>query len=113
MLIGVTPMIRMVCEMDCDQTRPASPACHTSSPSHDIVSWRTTPHGCNHDHSFAKPALVTSSNDRDASGAFAALVSQTIEAVPFDVHARPAGSGHGPPGLRTDTHPARTTTLRI
>ena len=111
LLVAATPVIGVVCEMDCDRPTAASPRCHQSNVPHDGVTLRDVPHACHHDHTSGRPAFLTSASGRDAVGtSFGALTATLVPAILAETHAAACGALHGPPGRRTSPH---ITVLRI
>jgi metal-dependent amidase/aminoacylase/carboxypeptidase family protein len=110
---AATPVIGLVCEMDCDQP-PAAPACHESTAPPDGPTVRGARHACDHDHTTSSLALLAAATARDSHGTFSA-VSVPAFAYASAPDARVAiAAVHGPPGLsgRTSTS-SRITVLRI
>jgi hypothetical protein len=110
---AATPVIGLVCEMDCDQP-PAAPACHESTIPYDGSTVRGGQHPCDHDHTTGSPALLAGASARDSLGTFSAVLVPAF-AYASAPDARVANAAvHGPPGLsgRTRTS-SRITVLRI
>jgi hypothetical protein len=112
LLLTATPVLGMVCQMDCDQP-PATSACHKSAASPEGPAVRNAGHPCGHDHTSGKPAVLTTSNARDCAVTIVALTA-TIVGHTSSADARlPAASMHGPPGLSGRTTVSRIPVLRI
>ena len=111
-VLTATPVLGMVCQMDCDQP-PAASACHKSAASPEGPTLRGARHACDHDHTSGKPALLTSSNVRDSAVTFVAL-RVAIPGHTSSPDARLAATSiHGPPGLSGRSTPSRIPVLRI
>ena len=114
LLVAATPVIGIVCAMDCGQPPATSSTCHDGSVPHAGITLRGTPHACDHDHGGAKPALLTSSSARDSAGtSVAALAPAFVLAILPEAPASGAGAMHGPPGLSARSTSFQTTVLRI
>jgi hypothetical protein len=114
LLVAATPVIGIVCAMDCGQPPARSSTCHDGSVPHAGITLRGTPHACDHDHGGAKPALLTSSSARDSAGtSVAALAHAFVLAILPEAPASAAGAMHGPPGLTARSTSFQTTVLRI
>ena len=114
LLVAATPVIGIVCAMDCDQPPPTSSTCHDGSVLHAGVTLRGAPHACDHDDGGATPALLTTSSARDSAGtSVAALAPTFVLAIIPSAHSSVAGAMHGPPGLSTRNTSFHTTVLRI
>ena len=112
LLLTATPVLRIVCEMDCDQP-PATSACHKSAASPDGPTLRGAQHSCAHDHSTGSPALLTSTSARDSVGTFIALPVTTLAHASVTDARVPNLAVHGPPGLSGRSTSFRITVLRI
>jgi Universal stress protein family len=112
LLLTATPVVGVVCEMDCDQV-PATPPCHESARFPGGPAVRGAQHACNHDHSTDSPALLAGAGARDSVRAFVVLPLTTL------AHAlAPDGrvailAMHGPPGFGSRNTPSAITILRI
>jgi hypothetical protein len=112
LVLAATPVLRAVCQMDCDQVR-TTPTCHESASSPDGPTVRGTQHACNHDHSTGSPALLASVSARDSVANFVVIP------VPTLAHAFVPDAGvailamHGPPGLSGRSTSFTITILRI
>lgn len=114
LLVAATPVIGIVCAMDCGQPPARSSTCHDGSVPHAGITLRGTPHACDHHHGGAKPALLTSSSARDSAGtSVAASAPAFVLAIPVEAPASAAGAMHGPPGLSARSTSFQTTVLRI
>ena len=114
LLFAVTPVLGVVCQMDCGQP-PKSAACHESTTSSDGPSVRSTHHLCDHDHTGDGPALMAGTTGaRESIGSapvsvsISALVHQTVPEVRTAI-----ADMHGPPGLTSRSVSSRITVLRI
>jgi len=110
LLFAATPVLGVVCQMDCDQQ--SAPACHHSMSSSGGSMVRGT-HVCDHDHGGSSPALQTGTLARDSFGAVVGIsVPMVGHAVPAD--GRPTfASTHGPPRPHSLSTSSLTTVLRI
>jgi hypothetical protein len=110
-LIAATPVLSVVCEIDCEAV-PAASTCHEAQSAPEEQTLRGI-HGCEYAHSTG-PALQASANARDAVGTLIAvpLAGLTPAAIP---NAVAAGVGvHGPPGFKAPgTSSASSTILRM
>jgi hypothetical protein len=110
--VTVTPVISVVCEMDCAHPRPASTPCHEG---HSAVA--TTlhdgTHACDHDHNGVKPALLTSGNGRGPFDSWVGASPTTHAADALFSASRPAAAIHSPPGFSSRHTPSQITVLRI
>jgi hypothetical protein len=114
LLVAATPVIGIVCTMDCGQPPATSSTCHDGSVHHASVTFRSAPHACDHDHGGANPALLTSSSARDSTGtSVAALAPAFVLAILPEAPASAADAMHGPPGLSVRSTSFQTTVLRI
>ena len=109
----VTPVLGMLCQMDCDQP-PKAAACHETTASSDGATVRSAHHLCDHDHR-ASPALLASvAAIRDSVGSlFVPLsIAAVTDAAVVELPATLADM-HGPPGLSGRSVSSRITILRI
>ena len=114
LLVAATPVIGIVCAMDCDQPPATSSTCHDGSVLHAGITVQSAPHACDHDHGGASPALLTNASGRDSSGTSAAALSFTfVLAILPEAHAPAAGAMHSPPGLSARSTSFQSTVLRI
>jgi len=114
LLVAATPVIGIVCAMDCGRPPARSSTCHDGSVPDAGVTLESAPHACDHNHGGAKPALLTSFSARDSAGtSVAALAPAFVLAILPEVPASAAGTMHGPPGLSARSTSFRTTVLRI
>jgi hypothetical protein len=114
LLVAATPVIGIVCAMDCDQPPATSLPCHDATVPHDGITLRAAPHACDHDHTGAGPALLTSASGRDSVGtSIASLAPTFVFAIVPEPHATAAGAMHGPPGLSARSWSSLITVLRI
>lgn len=111
-LLAATPVLAVVCAMDCDQP-PSTPACHTSVASLDGPSLRSTGHLCDHDHTAGSPALLVGSSARGFAETFVALPVPTLAHLSLSDARLAIASMHGPPGLSARSTSSRLTVLRI
>lgn len=112
LLVTATPVLAVLCEMDCEQ-RPATSACHTSDSSSDGPIVRGAQHACDHDHSTGSPALLANTSARDSVGTFVALPVSTLAHTSVADARVPLLAMHGPPGLSGRSSSSHTTVLRI
>ena len=113
LLLAATPVLGLVCAMDCDQP-PATSACHESTASAGGPVVRGAHHGCDHDHTTGNPALVAGASVRDSIGAVVAVPVPTLaHASTAQTRVANAPAMHGPPGLIFRTTSSQITVLRI
>ena len=107
-----TPLLGVVCEMDCDQP-PAASGCHeTTVPGGPGV--RAAQHACGHDHTIGSPALLAGTSARDSIAAcFDVAVPTFAHTSNCDASVAGTSAMHGPPGLSARSTSSRTTILRI
>src|SRR5687767_15398471 len=67
-----SPVLGLVCQMDCDQP-PAAATCHESNGSPHGPTVRAAHHACDHDHTSGSPALLTAASPRDSLRTFIAV----------------------------------------
>jgi hypothetical protein len=114
LLVAATPVIGVVCVVDCDRSLATWPPCHDATVSHDGITLRAAPHACDHDHTGKSPALLTGANTRDSVGISVAASAPTlVHAILPEAHAATACALHGPPGLATRSTSSLITVLRI
>ena len=114
LVVAATPVIGLVCAMDCDQPPAASAPCHDESVSHGGLTLRGTSHACDHDHTGASPALLAGSSARDSVGTSVEVGSPTlVHALLSEAHTAAAGAMHGPPVLNARSTSSHITVLRI
>src|SRR5262245_27920128 len=109
LVIGATPLMGVLCRMDCDQP-PAASRCHESLAVPDGPIVRGTHHPCDHDHIAGSPALIASSAARDSVGGLVAAVplpALTYTLMPDAGSA--VASLHGPPSSDRRSLFSRTT----
>lgn len=114
LLVAATPVIGIVCAMDCDQPLATSVPCHDATVPHDGIRLSAAPHACDHDHAGGTPALLTSASARESVGtSVAALAPAVVFALLPEADAAAAGAMHGPPALSARSTPFLITVLRI
>ena len=115
LLVAATPVIRVVCEIDCDQPlAPSSPPCHDASVPHDGSTLRGVPHACDHDHTGPSPALLTGATGGNSVGtSVAAPLPRLVRALVPEVRAAADEAMLGPPGLSGRSTSSHNTVLRI
>jgi hypothetical protein len=113
LLLTATPVLGVVCVMDCDQP-PATSDCHKASGSSDAPKVSGDEHGCDHAHTMDGPALVASTSARDSVGTFAAL-TLVLADVSLSGARTAIPALHGPPRLSNRSTPTSfpITILRI
>jgi hypothetical protein len=113
LLVAATPVIGVVCAMDCERPPAASPACHDSMVPDDGTMLRAAPHACDHGQT-GDPALLTNDSTRDSVGNSVAPATPTRAlAILFEAHAAAADLMHGPPGVRSRSTSVHITILRV
>jgi hypothetical protein len=98
LLLTATPVLGVVCEMDCDRP-PASSECHQSTSSASGPTVRRVQHGCHHDHTTGRPAVLASASARDSVASVVAIGLPTLaHALLSDVRVAMLAM-NGPPGV--------------
>src|SRR5262245_36184960 len=111
LLLAATPVLGVVCQMDCDQ-QSAAPPCHQSMSAPNGPMVRGT-HRCDHDHAGGSPAVQAGTTARDSLGALVDVsVPAVSHAVTADVRSTVAAT-YGQPGSTTLSPSFRTTVMRI
>jgi len=114
LLFAATPMLGIVCEMDCDRPAAPSSACHEAAAPQDGASLRGAPHACDSDHAGSRPARLTSTNGRDSVGpAFDAGRPAVAHGYFRETWTAPAALMHDPPGLTARSTSSHLIVLRI
>ena len=113
--VAATPVISVLCEMECDQPRAGSASpCHEASVPDDDTTVRGVPHACDHDHTDGNPALLNSATGRDSAAAsLAAAPPPLVHALVDEARVAAAAAMHGPPGLSGRIPSSHITVLRI
>jgi hypothetical protein len=115
LLVAATPVVGILCAMDCEPPVAAAPSCHEASATgpQDAVTLRAVLHACDHDHTGGSPS-VTVAGERDSAGfSVVAQASAAAVAIFDEAYAATTVGLHGPPGLTTRRSLARSTVLRI
>jgi len=112
LFLGVAPVIRVICEMDCDQPLTAS-HCHESTGSPGGPTVRGAEHACDHDHTPGGPALLTSASARDLVTTLIALPLATLAHASVTDARMAILAVHGPPGLSGRSTSFQSTILRV
>jgi hypothetical protein len=112
LMLTASPVLALVCEMDCDHVT-ATPPCHHTENSGDGSSVRGSGHPCDHDHPIGTPALLASAIALDFGGTFVALPVRTLIHVSVTDPLVLNPVMHGPPGVTGRSVSSRTTVLRI
>ena len=115
LLVAATPVMGIVCAMDCERPVATASTCHEASataPQND-VTLQAVLHACDHDHTGGSPALAAA-GDRD-SAAFSVVAQAPTAALVIvaGTYAATAVGSHGPPGLTPRSSLSRPTVLRI
>jgi hypothetical protein len=115
LLVAATPVIGVLCEMECDQPRAGSSSpCHEGGDPDNGTTFRGVPHVCDHDHTGGSPALLTSATGRDSVGASVAAPPPTLlHGLVREAGMAAAAAMHGPPGLGSRSTSSQLTVLRI
>ena len=114
LLVAVSPLIGVVCALDCDRPSAASPPCHVAAVSDDGVTWQISPHACGHEHMNASPGLLSSAGARNmavSSVAASSLALVFVNRPAVEVIA--ASVLHGPPGVTSRSRSLPITILRV
>jgi hypothetical protein len=112
LLVAVTPVISVVCASDCTHRPAATTPCHGPNGA-DATTVHGATHGCDHDHTGADPALLTSSIGREPAGSSVATLQKAETAASLRYAGDAALAMHGPPGPSSRSTFSRTTILRI
>lgn len=114
LVVAVSPVISVVCVLDCDRPSATSLACHSASTTREGATVRGIPHACSHVHLADPAALVTAATSRQQ------VVPSVVAASLYIVRASlalpatgPVFSMHDPPGLTAGSAKSLTTVLRI
>jgi hypothetical protein len=114
LLLVATPVLGVVCEVECDQPPAASPPCHDATVPQDGTMLRGTAHACDHDHRDGSPALLTGALGRDAVGAaFEIVLPASVHTFFFVTRLATAAAMYGPPNLSGRSTSSHITVLRI
>ena len=113
LLLTATPVLGVVCEMDCDQPLASSSECHKSAVSPGGPTVRGAQHGCDHDHTTSGPALLASASARNSVAHFVAIQLPTLAHVSAPDARVAILAMHGPPGLSGRNTSSTITVLRI
>jgi hypothetical protein len=115
LLLAATPVLGVVCEMDCDQPPATSSEseCHKSAVSPGGPTVRGAQHGCDHDHTTGGPALLASASARDSVAHFVAIQLPALAQVSAPDARVAILAMHGPPGLSGRNTSSTITVLRI
>ena len=114
LLVAVSPLIGVVCALDCDLPSAASPLCHVAAVSDDGVAWQVSPHSCGHEHMNASPGLLSSASSRNMAESSVAAPSLTpVFVILPAVDVIAASVLHGPPGVTPRSRSLPITVLRV
>jgi hypothetical protein len=113
LLVAATPVIGVVCAMDCDRSLATWPPCHDEPIPHDGITLRAAHHACDHDHTGGRPALLISPGRDPVGISVAAPALMLAVAILPEAHAATACALHGPPGLTARSTSSLITVLRI
>ena len=113
LMLTATPVLGVVCEMDCDQPPATSSECHESTASPGGPTVRGAQHGCDHDHTTGSPALLASASGRDSIVNFVAIPVPTLAHASVTDARVAILAIHGPPGLSGRSTSSHNTVLRI
>jgi len=114
LLFASTPVLEIVCEMDCDRPAAPSSACHNASVPQDGATLRGAAHACDSDHAGSRLARLTSANGRDPVGpAFDAARPAVAHGYSPDTETAPTAVMHDPPGLTGRSTSSHLIVLRI
>jgi hypothetical protein len=114
LLVAGSPVIGLVCALDCDRPPATASACHSRSTTSEASTLRGTTHVCGHRHVSEPPALLTGTTGRQhVVPSFAAAPLDSVR-TSLSVPAIGAVLAmHDPPGLKARTAKSLTTVLRI
>src|SRR5687767_9456082 len=83
LLLAATPVLSIICELDCGQPAALSSGCHEAKVLDDGARLRGASHACDHDHAGGIPALLTGATGRDSVGpSFAAPPAAAHASLP-------------------------------
>jgi hypothetical protein len=111
--LTATPVLGVMCEMDCDQPPATSAECHESTASPGAPTVRGAHHGCDHAHMTGSPALLASASGRDSIINFVAIPVPTLAHASVTDARVAILAIHGPPGLSGRSTSSHNTVLRI
>lgn len=112
-LLAATPLLGVVCQMDCDPPPAISSECHQSAASPEAATVHGARHGCDHDHTIASPAVRAGTNARDSVGSVIAISVPTVAQASVTDARVAILDKHGPPGLSGRSTASHNTILRI
>jgi hypothetical protein len=114
LLVAATPVMGVVCAMDCDRPPATSLPCHGPTVPREGILLHAAPHACDHDHTGGSPALLTNASARGSEGISVVSAAPTL-ALAFlpEAHGASADAVHGPPGLGARRASFHVTVLRI
>jgi hypothetical protein len=114
LLVGVTPVIGAICQLDCDRPKAQStkPACHSTSGASDGASMRDVAHPCGHRHD-GLVAFVAGSSAREVGMSIAPLAVTSVPNLMTALQGACVFMTHSPPGLIARTATSLNTVLRI
>ena len=113
LLLTATPVLGVVCQMDCDQPPAKSSACHESAAARGEPTVRSAQHGCDHDQTTGSPALLASISARDSVAHFVANRLPTLAAVSAPDARVAILAMHGPRGVSGRNTSSTISVLRI
>jgi hypothetical protein len=111
-LLAATPVLGVVCQMDCDQ-QAAAPACHHQSLAATEGPMLRSTHLCDHDHSGGSPALQAGTPARESSGTLVGISVPPVRPAAVADARLNVASTHGPPGSSSLSTSSLATVLRI
>src|SRR5262245_40532931 len=96
LLVGATPAMALVCQLDCDAPIASAPSCHKAAADQGSTHVRDVSHACRDSHT-TPDATLASASSRDVSAGWIAVVTPFATPLVFAVNSQPVAA-HGPPG---------------
>lgn len=113
LLLAVTPVSGVLCQMDCDQVRTL-PACHEAMSAPDGPALSTVHHPCDHDHTASTLGAAIGTSARDSAGAaHLSIAMPALSHTPASELRTSVADTHAPPRTRGRSVSSLATFLRI
>ena len=114
LLVAATPVLGVLCQMDCDEGRTTA-ACHQSTSSAGGPALRGVDHPCDHDHTVSTLGVASATNARDlVEGSLLSMTTLALNYAPApELRAAAGADMHGPPGASGRSVSSLTSVLRI
>jgi hypothetical protein len=111
LVVAATPVVGVICEIDCDAPRGTQQTCHEPAGAREVVSLRNSGHECRRQHDPTEATVANASAGNLGTSSIAAFLPIGPSVVATD-QSRPA-CVHGPPGSSARTVTSLNTILRI